>query len=232
MGTDFRRHQTKTQLAVGVLRERIRNGELAPGDRLRPEEFAQELEMSPTPIREALRLLEADGLVDYQPHVGIVVARYSPEEIETIYRIRLTLEPIATELAVPALTGTLLEDLERRHEALIKATERRAPELSAANVAWHWGIYNAAQSALLADFIRRLWERSPLRTFWILADGTYAGDAAAAEHSEIMNSIRAGSADAAAALMHGHIARGQKLMLDHIKFVAEGGTGDPIWQVP
>ncbi len=72
-------HKTKTELALQVLRDRIRTGELEPGQRLRLNDLTAELGMSPTPIREALRLLQADGLVDYRPHQGIVVAELSLE---------------------------------------------------------------------------------------------------------------------------------------------------------
>ena len=71
------RHLTKTEIALQVLRERIGSGDLAAGKRLRVEELAGELEMSPTPVREALRLLQADGLVDYR-------ARKNRESIDGI----------------------------------------------------------------------------------------------------------------------------------------------------
>lgn len=73
------RHLTKTELALELLRERIHSGELAPGQRLELEELTQLLGMSATPIREALRLLQADRLVNYHPHHGVVVTEPPPE---------------------------------------------------------------------------------------------------------------------------------------------------------
>ena len=88
--------RTKADIALHAIRERILSGELQPGDRVRPDALTAELEMSPTPIREALRLLQADRLVHYEPHHGIVVARLSSKEIEDIYLVRSLLEPVAS----------------------------------------------------------------------------------------------------------------------------------------
>src|SRR5262245_28498270 len=108
-------HSTKTELALEVLRERIRNGELAPGERLRVDELTQELGMSATPIREALRLLQADRVVDYRPHHGIVVAELSIGKTEEVYRLRALLEPLAVELAVPKLDDAARAEIESLH---------------------------------------------------------------------------------------------------------------------
>src|SRR5690348_4749364 len=115
------RHLTKTEIALQVLRERLRSGDLAPGARLRVEELANDLEMSPTPVREALRLLQADGLVDYRAHHGIVVSELTPEEIQDLFRLRTVLEPLAVELAVPRLGRADLARLERLHEQQVAA---------------------------------------------------------------------------------------------------------------
>ena len=108
------RHFTKTELALELLRERIRSGELAPGQRLALEELTQSLGMSATPIREALRLLQADQLVDYRPHHGVVVKESPPEATVEIYRIKSPLEPLSTELEVESLSDVCLAELERR----------------------------------------------------------------------------------------------------------------------
>src|SRR5262249_37791413 len=140
-----------------VLRDGIRTGSLRPGQRLRVADLTRELGMSPTPIREALRLLQADGLVDYRSHHGIVVAELSADATAEVYRLRAVLEPLAVELAVPRLSDADVDELERLHErhATSPSSER--------NRAWHWRIYEASGSNLLNDFIRRLWEAFPWR---------------------------------------------------------------------
>src|SRR5262249_27974583 len=97
-------HRTKAQIALEEVRERLRAGQLRPGERVRVDDLARELAMSPTPIREAVRLLQADGLLLYRPHHGIVVTELSSSATEEVYCLRLLLEPLATKLGVAELS--------------------------------------------------------------------------------------------------------------------------------
>lgn len=201
-------HRTKTELALQVLREQIRTGELAPGGRMRLQDLTRELDMSPTPIREALRLLQADGLVDYKPHQGIVVAELSSAEMAEISRIRCVLEALATELAVPVLTLADVRELQRVHDKLLSAVAAgRGASVSALNSDWHWKIYERSGSSYLKEFIRRLWERYPWRTMWVIPGRV---EASVEEHAEIMDAIRSRDASLAAARMGAHIASGER----------------------
>ena len=91
---------TKTDAACAALREAIEADRLAPGERLAVKRLVEDLQMSPTPIREALRLLQAEGLAVYKPHHGMVVADYPAESVAEVSRMRALLEPLAVELAV------------------------------------------------------------------------------------------------------------------------------------
>ena len=162
-------HKTKTELALQVLRDRIRTGQFEPGQRLRLKDLTADLGMSPTPIREALRLLQADGFVDYRPHQGIVVAELSLSEVDGVLRLRRLLEPFAVELAVARADGRA-QARELRAAAREAAGRGRVADADIAvseyNVAWHWAIYDAAGSPHLREFIRRLWDAFPWRTMW------------------------------------------------------------------
>lgn len=188
---------------------------MQPGQRLRVEELTHELGMSPTPIREALRLLQADRLVDYRAHHGIVVAELSPAETTEIFRLRALLEPLATEIAVPLLTERQIEELERLHEqhsaAVASERGRAIPER---NAAWHWAIYQASGSTILMDFIRRLWEAFPWRTIWALPGRT---ELSLDEHAAVMEAIGMRDAALAAARMRAHIESGQETLLDRLE---------------
>ena len=209
------RHLTKTELALHVLRERIAAGDLAPGARLRVDELASDLEMSPTPIREALRLLQADGLVDYRAHYGIVVTEYSADEVRDLFRIRALLEPLAVELAVPRLGAVEFAELERIHgqqEAAVR--EGSGSAMSKTNADWHWAIYEAAGSPTLNDFIRRLWQAFPWRTMWALPGRS---ELWLRQHTELMEAIRARDGRRAAELMRVHITSGEEAMLAQLE---------------
>jgi DNA-binding GntR family transcriptional regulator len=206
------RHLTKTELALELLRERIRSGELAPGQRLGLEELTQLLGMSATPIREALRLLQADRLIDYRPHHGVVVTELPPEVTLEIYRIRSLLEPLATELAVADLLPERLGELERLHTVLKAAVSSgRGKRIAEVNVAWHWTLYESANSTYLNDFIRRLWEGFPWRTMWALPG---RAEQSLQEHEAMMMAIRVRDGIQAAARMREHIESGAETLVD------------------
>jgi DNA-binding GntR family transcriptional regulator len=207
-------HQTKTEMALHVLRERIRTGELRPGQRLRVAALLDELAMSPTPIREALRLLQADGLVTYQPHQGITVAGLSPETTSELCLLRCTLESLATELAVAQLGNRAERELTRTHERLVRAVESgRGTEINDLNSRWHWQIYDAAKSSYLREFVRRLWDRYPWRTMWVLSG---RAQKSIEEHTAVMDAILARNAPEAAARMRAHIESGERSLLDQL----------------
>ncbi len=209
------RYLTKTELALQALRDRIRSGELEPGQRLRVEELTRELGMSPTPIREALRLLQADRLVDYRAHQGIVVAELSPDVTEEVYRLRALLEPLAMELAVPRLTDEQLEKLERLHEQhAATVASGRGASISERNWAWHWAMYDNSGSPLLNDFIRRLWDGFPWRTMWTLPGRV---ELSMREHNAIMDAVRDRDAALAARRVREHVQSSQKTLLARLR---------------
>jgi DNA-binding GntR family transcriptional regulator len=209
------RHLTKTEIALDALRERISSGELAPGSRLRVEDLADDLAMSPTPIREALRLLQAAGLVDYRPHHGIVVAERTVDEIKDLFRLRSVLEPLALELAVPRLDEATLQRLERIHEQLAEAARaNRGRAIARCNSDWHWTIYEASGSPLLVDIIHRLWEAFPWRTMWALPGRS---DLSLRQHAAMMKAIRQGDAARAAELLREHVVSGEATLLPQLE---------------
>jgi DNA-binding GntR family transcriptional regulator len=218
-------HQTKAELALQVLRQRIRTGELEPGQRLRLNDLTRELGMSPTPIREALRLLQADGLVLYHPHQGIVVAESSPEETEDVVRLRCLLEPLAMELAVPSLTPEQLRVLEDLHQKLLAAVDaRHGSAISTSNASWHWAIYDACGSVHLRKFIRRLWDVYPWRTMWALPD---RAEESAREHERIMDAIAVGDSELAADRLREHILSAQQSLLNRLESERSESAREP-----
>ena len=95
-------------VATEVIREAIIDGRLAPGERLKEEELARELGLSRTPIREALAVLQAEGLVDTAPNQGATVRAHDAEDLDDLYRLRALLEGYAAGRAatkMPAGTG-------------------------------------------------------------------------------------------------------------------------------
>jgi DNA-binding GntR family transcriptional regulator len=146
--------QTRDGYVADRLREAILRGQLKPGQKLDQNELAELLNVSRSPVREALRTLAAEGLVEVYPHRGAVVAELSPEEFEEISIIRVVLEGMAARLAAPhidderiALLTDVLAELENTTDL------DRWVEL---NRRFHITIYQAVHRPRLLSFIENL----------------------------------------------------------------------------
>ena len=141
---------TEVERAIRLLREAILRGDYKPGQRLPQKELTKKLGMSPTPIREALRILEAQGLLERVPYKGAYVAEASPDESEEISVIRSALEGLATRLAVPNLTGEDIADLESLMEEMEEAWQQMSlGRVRRINYRFHSLIYQKAGSQRL-----------------------------------------------------------------------------------
>lgn len=209
---------TKTEEAFNAIRSRIEGGELPGGARLTLQSLSDELQMSLTPIREALRLLQAHGLVDYRPHHGHIVTRYSIQRAEEIYLLRQTLEPLATRLATERASPEDRAEIRALHERFGAAVQHEDDEQATIvnlNAEWHRRVYAAAHSAYLEDFIDRLWTGVPYQAIWFLhrRHGSYA------DHDTVMRRMLAGDADGAAEAMRAHIESGKRATIEHLRII-------------
>src|SRR6478735_9505873 len=114
---------TLAESITGRLRQLILDGRLRPGQALRPADLAPRLGVSAMPIREALRILEAEGLVTFKPRIGARVAEIREEDVEELYLVRGALEGLAARLAATNVTDA---DLAGLHEAFDEMTAARA----------------------------------------------------------------------------------------------------------
>ncbi|WP_166397665.1 GntR family transcriptional regulator [Rubrobacter marinus] len=190
------------------MRQAIIDGLYAPGERLREEKLAADLDISPTPIREALLILEAQGLVETWPRRGATVVELTRDDIIDIYRIRNVLEPFATRAAMERLTpydrGRLLLDLRETHREWADALrEDRLEPVPRLNWHFHHLIYSAANSSHLVETIERLWNKLP--HYWLRSipgRAKWAFD----QHDEIIAAVEVGDSDVAGKAMSRHIS--------------------------
>lgn len=194
---------TKGEAAYQALRSAIRNGQLRPGQRVTLNELADSLEMSLTPVREALRRLASQGLVEQQPNRGTVIAEYTLERAREIYRLRLVLEPMAAELAATQATD------DDRHEITTALTdldeavaEGRDADVAALNATLHHRIYTAARSPYLLEFIDKLWNGVPFQAISL----TDRQERSAEQHRAIVRAVVDADSDRASRLMREHIS--------------------------
>jgi len=198
------RRSIPAEIAVS-LRERILGGEFRAGEQLRQDGLAADYGVSRIPVREALRRLEAEGLVVIEPHKGAVVAGLEPAEIRELFEMRAVLEAELIRLAVPRLTAADVSEATaalRDYEAGLAAGQ--VEDWGALNWRFHGALYRAAGRPRWLETLQDLNARTD-RFIRLQLALTGALDRARGEHQAILTLARAGEADDAAALMRRHI---------------------------
>lgn len=196
---------TVTHQVTEALRERILRGVYADDAPLRQDAIAAELGVSRIPVREALRQLEAEGLVVFNPHRGAVVSSLSVDEIIELFELRAQIESDLVRRAVPR---TAAEQL-RRAKEILKAYDAafRAGEISAwgkLNWEFHSTLYAPANRPFTMAVVQRLHQQSDryLRMQLVL---THGESRASDEHQQILQAVQAQDVKHAATLMRQHI---------------------------
>jgi DNA-binding GntR family transcriptional regulator len=153
--------RTKQQTVFEDLRLQILTGALQPGTRLTIRDLSDRMGVSDIPVREALKVLEVEGLVRITPYTGIEVSPVSPDDLREIAEVRSALEPYATGLAAARITPEALERLaaclSEMEEAGTQDDGARYEEL---NTVFHSSIYEAAGNQRLWDMILGLWDHA------------------------------------------------------------------------
>lgn len=200
------RHRTMAEAALERLREAIIHGDLTPGTPLKLEDLARSLGMSISPIREAVRQLEALGLAEYVPHHGAKVMALDVEELRELFSVRLALETLAlrraAELFEPAdetAAGARLEEL----DAARQTGDGRAAVR--AHTAFHFTLYGAARSAWLLRLIRPAWDSCERYRPVLLDAKGEPQEAHRRLDSELLAACAAHDADRAARALRDHL---------------------------
>jgi DNA-binding GntR family transcriptional regulator len=183
------------------LQVEIVTGRIPLGSRLRQEDLASRFGVSRTPVREALRQLQAIGLVDQLGHRGAVVRRFSPEECRNVYLVRAELEGLAAERSAGRLTG---------HRALARDDEDGLAILceqwSQANELFHNVILAAAACPPLRDTVQSLQNSVPRSIAWrTFADDPDIIPRSVADHDRIVEALTKPDPRRARKLLHQHV---------------------------
>jgi DNA-binding GntR family transcriptional regulator len=209
--------RTVKDALVETLRDEIIRGDLVPGQYLRLEEIAPRFDVSTMPVREALRDLAAEGLVTVFPHRGAMVTQLSADELQDIYDIRVTLEEMATRLAVPFVTKATLTEL----ASLIEQIENHRGDVATLvklNHQFHLTLYAASGRKHLCELIRMLRYRSQhyLHVYTAEVDVGHLPQTPG-EHRAILEACKRGDAEQAAALMREHVAEAGRVIVERAR---------------
>lgn len=197
---------TKADWVYQRIKDLIVGGKLKPSDRLRLRALAEELGTSQMPVREALRMLQREGLVVIESHRGALVADISMDQVFELVVLRTHLEVLAVEEATPYHSRKSIAELEQllaRMDEL--AAEGKATEYSELNRRFHTRLYEPAPYPVLREEIQSLWDRMwKMRgqSIFITQPDRMAG--AQAEHWAILRAVSAGDVAAAAAAAQRH----------------------------
>jgi len=206
---------TKTALAVQALRGAILRGDIVPDTHLTVGGIAQMLGMSPTPVREAIRTLQAEGLLRHEPHHTVSVNRFSPQDIHDLYQMRADLESQATRIAAARLDDTTLDQLAALNERMrAMAIAGDLDALNRLNGEWHLLIYSAADNRILLDVVQHLWKRFVWDINWILPGRSLRS---IEEHDEVLQALRARDADEAVRRMREHLRYGEDSAVAYVE---------------
>ena len=202
--------------ATELIRQAIIDGRLPPGRRLKEEELARELGISRTPVREALLMLHAEGLVDAAPNRGAAVRSHSAEDLDDLYQLRALLEGYSTRRAATRLSDEAIRGLRASCERFDSLLESGAPmnELVDENLVFHQTILESAGSARLVAMVRQVIEL-PLvyRSYvWYSAEQQRIS---AHYHRQITRALEMRDAERAELVMKEHIFEARDLLLAH-----------------
>ncbi len=192
-----------------TLLDAISDGTLTPGSRIKQEDIAEQLNVSRSPVLQALRLLKKDGLLEEAPGRGLVVARLDPVRMAHLYRVRGALDALAARLAAER-RATIARSLIDAGRAAAAGSDVKA--MIDADTAFHHAIYEASGNPLIIETSSLHWIHLR-RVMGAVLQHRAGRESIWDEHEAIMDAIHRGDADSAAALSERHAALARQTLL-------------------
>lgn len=198
---------SKSDLAYAELREQILSGSLPAGTRLAQYDLAESLNMSITPLREAIRRLSTEGLLTVETHRDVRVAAMNADEARQLFEVRLSLDPTAAELAAVRRTDEDIAVMRTAVGRLLPVTRRWGEAALTAHRTFHQALYRASHNDVLIRLLDDLWDKSDRyrRLGLELPPGDEPRTRDLQEHHRLVDLIEAGRPADAAQLMRDHI---------------------------
>lgn len=204
------------------LRAAILEGRIAPGERIRQEDVAARFGASRLPVREALRMLEAEGLTEHEANKGARVPRLSRHEVDVIYQMRERLEPLALTESIPHLGDAEIERLEEVQARIEENTDMAA--FLALDREFHLLTYTGCRIDPLTSMVTRLWNSTQhYRRAFMALSGPSRMWVVNAEHRLLLDAIERRDTVDAERYLSGHIRR-TRIELDRHPEVFDGGA--------
>lgn len=212
-------HRQLAHLVADRLRADILEGRLKPGEWLRQERLAQEVGASQMPVREALKRLDAEGLVEHVPYRGVRVVEFTVEDVEDLYACRMFIEGMTARYAAGSITDEEVRQLRELHDRMVQhVTPKDLPEYRELNRRFHTLLFNASRRSYLIRSLGQLWAAFPTMLWSNIphaaqesVPGREADDAV--EHEAIVRALEARDPDAAERAVRAHIEAAGRALL-------------------
>lgn len=215
--------RSKPDLVSDQLRRMILIGEIQPGERINVRALESDLGVSHIPIREAIRRLEAEGLISRRPNIGAVATQVSMRELDELYDFRRVLEPAVARRAVPLMddrtVDAVVEALERLEAC--EASDDGMDEYVKFHREFHWRILEPGASTLIERTLDELWRTSERYLRLLKGSVTHIADP---QHEEMAAACRERDADHLAEVLFAHLDLTGSAMRDML--YGENADGD------
>jgi DNA-binding GntR family transcriptional regulator len=211
-------------VATEVIREAILDGRLVPGQRLKEEELARELGISRTPVREALLVLQTEGMVEAAPNRGATVRSYDADDLGEMYLLRAALEGLAARLAAERVTP---RDLAKLHKSCDRFESAgmlgTLKELVKENLFFHNTILDVAGSERISQLVRSVTEL-PLVYKSYLWYSPSQKLVSAHYHRQIVHALEAGDPERAESVMKQHVFEARDVLMTQVRASLEASA--------
>ena len=198
-------HRSLHNEVADILRDLIIRGDLAPGTRIIEKTLCEQLNVSRTPLREALKVLESEELVEILPHRGALVCSFTPADARSLFEVIARLEGLAAELVARQIQPPQLRDLEHQHQRMRDYYERGSrDEYFALNSHIHQQLILWSENAVLQSTHARLLIRASRGRYMAIFDPK-RWDQAVEEHEALMQALRVGSPEQAGRIWQTHL---------------------------
>ena len=217
--------RTASAAAADLIRQAVIDGRIAPGQRLKEAELAKQLGISRTPIREALLVLQTEGLLEATPNRGATVRAYDARELEEMYELRAVLEGHAARRAAARVDAEQLEELRASCDRFALLLERDdLPALVAENNLFHDVILDAAGSERLRGMVRQVVTLALVYKSYV---GYSPAQASASLHThlQLVTALEQGDGERAELVMREHVFEARDVLVRQVHTETE--TGDP-----
>jgi DNA-binding GntR family transcriptional regulator len=205
------------EVIFDTLREAIITGELKPGERLMEVKLAEKMGVSRTPVREAIRMLELEGLVDMLPRKGAHVAELSVKDIMDVLEVRAAMDSLATRLAAERISDEEIKELKQIQMQFVSYSEKENLQGTIKkDVEFHELIYRASRNDRLLQITNNLREQIQRFRVIYLKDYSSPGNLIK-EHEDIYNAISSRDAEMAQKYAQVHINNQEKVITKAIK---------------